>query len=186
MVTDYIREYVKEECNKSFKAKELYENHILVVADYAVRLGRLLGADSLIVELSSYLHDFSTHHNFEHKNNHTLEGSKKIQELLRQFKFSEDVIERVSDTILANSRPYNNKNLSKEAICLFNAEAMSLIAKPVFWIYYSNLLNEKKRTYKDNVRVYLEWVDENWKHMIDAARDMMSEEYASLKELSNR
>ncbi len=185
MVTDYIREYVKEECNKSLKAKELFENHILVVTDYAVRLGRLLGADSLIVELSSYLHDFSSHHNFEHKNDHTLKGTKEIQDLLRQFKFSDDVIEQVLDTILANSRPYN-KNATKEAICLFNAEAMSLIAKPVFWIYYSNLINENKRSYKDNVRVYLDWVEDSWKNMIDAARDMMTEDYASLKNLINR
>ncbi|NMA67001.1 MAG: HD domain-containing protein, partial [Clostridiaceae bacterium] len=161
MVTDYIRGFVKEECSKTQLTRELYENHILVVADYGAKLGRLLEADPLILELSCYLHDFSPLHNFEHKNNHSFKNPKNIEEFLQKFKFSNQIIEQVKDTILANANPIRSKNATKEQICLFNAEAMSLLAKPVFWLYYSNSIAENKRSHKDNLKVYIDWMEYN-------------------------
>lgn len=180
MVTDYIREFVKQECKKSQLTMDLYENHILLVAEYGERLAKLLGADSLVVELASYLHDFSPVHNFDHKNDHAIKNPKLIQELLTRFKFSDSVIKEVTETIMANSRPINEK-ASIEVICLSNAEAMSQLAKPVFWIFYNDGTGQKP--YKECVKSYVDWMEANWKTMISEARDMMAEEYDFLKKL---
>ncbi|NLM75620.1 MAG: HD domain-containing protein [Clostridiaceae bacterium] len=186
MVTDYIRGFVKEECNKNQLTRELYDNHILVVVDYGARLGRLLEADPLVLELACYLHDFSPHHNFEHKNSHNFKSSKSIEDLLSKFKFPKQIIEQVCETISANANPARIKNATKEQICLFNAEAMSLLAKPVFWLYYSNSIRENKMTHKDNLKVYIDWIEYNWNNMISEARDMMAEEYSFVQKLVNK
>jgi len=183
MVTDYIREFVKQECKKTQLTMDLYENHILLVAEYGERLSKLLGADSLVVELASYLHDFSSVHNFDHKTDHSIKNPKLIQELLSKFKFSESVIKGVTETIMANSRPINGK-ATIEAICLSNAEAMSQLAKPVFWMFFNNSAEQKP--YKECVKTYIDWMESNWKTMISEARDMMAEEYAFLKKLYNK
>jgi uncharacterized protein len=181
VITNYIRELVKEEYSNTTITRELYTNHILVTADYGARLARLLGADARVVELASYLHDFSTVHEYEHSNSHTVKSSKKMDELLRQFKIPEDIISGVIEAVLNHSRPINSKKASVEAICLSNAEAMSQLSKPVFWLYYGYVV--KKRTYEECIKVYIKWMEENWKTMIDPAKDMMTEEYAYLKKL---
>ena len=186
MVTDYIRGYVREECSKTQLTRELYENHILVVVDYGTKLGRLLEADPLVIELAFYLHDFSPLHNFERKYSHNFKSSKSIEELLSKFKFPKNIIENICETISANASPVRRKNATKEQICLFNAEAMSLLAKPAFWLYYSNSIRENKMSYKDNLKTYIDWIEENWNNMIDEARDMMAEEYEFAKQLINK
>lgn len=184
MVTEYIREYVKEECSKTGLTKELYDNHIVVVADYGARLARLLGADAMVVELASYLHDFSAVHNFEHLNDHAINGSKMAEELLRQFKFSDEIVNNVMDAILTHSKPINNKKSSVEAICLSNADAMSQLSKPIFWLYFGYAI--KKRSYNECIKVYMKWMEDNWATMIQPARDMMQEEYAFVKTLKSK
>ncbi len=184
MVTDYIREYVKEECSKSTQTKELYENHILVVAAYGARLARLLGADAQVVELASYLHDFSLIHDFEQPYDHGIKGSMLVDELLKQFKFSDDTIDQVKQAILSSSKPLSGKNVPIEAICLSNADAMSKLAKPFYWLYYGYA--NKKRTYKEGITVYLKWMDENWKAMVEPAKEMMADNYEFLNNLRKK
>ncbi len=181
MVTDYIRGYVKEECSRSTLTQELYENHILVTASYGARLARLLGADTQVVELASYLHDLSLVHDFEQPYDHRMKGSIPVDELLKQFKFSEETIDQVKEAILLNTKPLSGKKASIEAICLSNADAMSKLAKPFFWLYYG--YNHKKRSYKEGIAVYLKWMEDNWKTMIDPAKEMMTENYEFLKYL---
>lgn len=181
MVTDYIREYVKAECSKTTFNHELYENHIKVVAGYAVRLAEILGADKLVVELASYLHDFAAVHNFEHANDHHIIGAKAAEELLYQFKFSDDIISQVKEALLMHTKPQSKNGASIEAVCLSNAVAMSQLAKPSFWMYYG--FTVKKKNYNDCIRKYVKWMEENWQTMIEPAREMMSTEYAALERI---
>lgn len=181
MITDYIREYVKEECSITTLTRELYDNHIKVVADYGAKLARLLGADAQVVELASYLHDFSAVHNFEHLNDHGIKGSKLPEDLLKQFKFSDQTISQVKDAIITHSKPPKGKITSDEAICLSNADAMSQIVKPFFWLYFGYTV--KKRSYEECIKAYLKWMSNNWMIMIEPAKEMISEEYAFLQNI---
>lgn len=181
MVIDYIREYIKAECDKATLTRELYDNHIVLVAGYGVKLAKILGADSQVIELASYLHDFSVIYDFEHPNDHPIKGAKVIDDLLKQFSYSEQTICQVKDAILAHSKPQNSRQMSAEAICLSNADAMSQLAKPVFWLYYGYTV--KNRNYKDCIKIYAKRMEDNWKTMIEPAKEMMAEEYTYLKKL---
>ncbi len=181
MVTDYIREYVKTECYKETFTRELYDNHIVVVAEFGAKLAKILNADFQVVQLAAYLHDFSSVHNFELLNEHRVKEAKVADELLQQFNYSENIINQVKDTILKHSKPQNKKQLTAEAICLFNADAMSQLAKPLFWLYFGYTI--KKRSYKECIEIYTKWMEDNWKNMIEPAREMMMEEYEFIKKL---
>jgi uncharacterized protein len=181
VITDYIREYVKAECSKTTFNRELYENHILVVADYGAKLAKILGADKQAVELASYLHDFAIVHNFEQSNEHHVKGAKVAEDLLIQFKYSDDIINKVRDAILMHLKPQNGKNVSTEAICLSNADAMSQLAKPLFWLYYGYTI--KKKNYNDCIHTYIKSMEDNWQAMIEPAKEMMAQEYAAVQKL---
>lgn len=181
MVTDYIREFVKQECSKTTLTKELYENHIILVRDYGAKLSQLLGAEALVVELASYLLDFSSVYQFDHHFDHAIPGVQRVEGLLRKFKFADETIEKVLEVIAQYNKPNPMKNASKEAICLINAEAMSQLAKPLFWIYYGYTV--KRKTYNEGISSYLQWMESRWELMIPQAREMMAKEYELIKRL---
>ncbi|MCX7772965.1 MAG: HD domain-containing protein [Clostridia bacterium] len=181
MLKDYIREYVKEECSKSEAFRELYENHILIVAKYGVQLADLLGADAEAVELAAYLHDFSAVLDFEHINDHAIKGSKMADTLLRQFNYKEEKIQLVKQAIAHHSKPLKLNEGSLEAVCLSNADAMSQIAKPYFWLYFNFAV--KKRSYEDGIKEYRQWMEANWQAMIDEARQIVEKDYEGVKQI---
>jgi putative nucleotidyltransferase with HDIG domain len=61
MMTAGIREYVREQCGRKGNVfgPSFFDEHFAVVAGFAGRLARRLGADEEIVELAAYLHDIS-------------------------------------------------------------------------------------------------------------------------------
>ncbi len=179
MVTDYIREYVKQECSKNTMARELYENHIILVSDFGAKLSKLLGADALVVELASYLHDFSSIYQFDHHYDHTIPGVHRIDGLLRQFKFSDETIARVLEVIAQYNKPNPVEGASKEAVCLINADAMSQLSKPLFWLYFGYTV--KNKSYNEGITSYLKWMESRWKIMMEPAKEMMAKEYEHLK-----
>lgn len=181
MVTDYIRGFVKQECSKTTLTKELYENHIILVRDYGAKLAKLLDADALIVELASYLLDFSSVYQFDHHYDHTIPGLRGIEELLRQFKFSDETISGVLEVIAQYNKPNPMKGASKEAICVINAEAMSQLARPLFWLYYGYAV--KHKSYNEGIASYMQWMESRWEMMIEPAKEMMTKEYELLKRL---
>lgn len=181
MVTDYLRGYVREECNKSLVTKELFNNHIRLVAEYGIKLAKFYNADIQIVELSSYLHDFTVIHNFEHPHEHAIKGSGIADSLLKQFKYSDDIISRVNSTIASHIKHKGGDFDSNEALCLYNADIMSQLSKPLYWIYYSHTV--KGRDYEEGIKTYLSWVEGKWQTMTEYAQKMMQQEYALIKAL---
>lgn len=179
VVTDYIREFVKQECSKTTITRELYENHIVLVADYGARLSKLLKADSEVVELASYLHDFSVVYQFEHHYDHAIKSGNMIEGLLSQFKFPDETIRRVNEVIAQYDKATPSKEASNEALCLLNADAMSQLAKPLFWLYYGYTV--KNKSYLQGIKSYLKWMDRQWEMMIEPAKEMMAKEYELLK-----
>jgi len=66
MIIETVRQYVFDECNSSKNAfgPAFFEQHLSVVAEYAKRLGRALGADLEIIELAGWMHDISAVQDF--------------------------------------------------------------------------------------------------------------------------
>lgn len=173
LLADYVREYVRGECGYSAFGKGFYENHLLVVAQFGLRLARETGADLEIVELAAYLHDFSVVLDMKTLPDHKKKGVEIAENLLRHFNYPADKLEKVKLCILNHSSPASGESASLEEVCLANADIMSRIAKPDYWLnfYYSVLkVGDGKSRYLDRINL-------EWPLLIESARDIIKEQY---------
>lgn len=179
LLADYIREYVKGECSNSSLGREFYENHLLLVAHYGLKLAVETGADPEIVELAAYLHDFSFVMDGKNMNQHEAKGVAIADKLLKQFNYPPDKLEKVKRCILNHSSLTQAGDASPEEACLANAEIMSLIAKPDYWI---KLASRSNQAYSANW--YYEQISKNWPLLMGSARVMMEDKFNELKRMA--
>lgn len=173
MLADYIREYVKGECSNSSLGREFYENHLILVAHYGLKLAMETGADLEIVELAAYLHDFSFVMGGEDLTQHEAKGVDIAEKLLKQFNYPPDKLEKVKRCILNHSSLTRACEASPEEACLANADVMSLIAKPDYWIKLSSKTSQPN----GNANWYYEQIVKSWPLLMEPARAMVEDKY---------
>ena len=173
MMADYIREYVKGECSNSALGREFYENHLLLVAHYGIKLAMKTGADPEIVELAAYLHDFSFVIDDMDLKQHEAKGVVIADRLLRQFNYPTDKLEKVKRCILNHSCLSSACGASPEEACLANADIMSLIAKSDYWLKILPLAGKAE----NGARWFYEQVEKSWPLMMPPARAIVEDMY---------
>ncbi len=181
VVMNYIGEYVREECVQSRMGQELYDNHLVVMANYAGRLAVELDADREVVELSSFLHCFAAVTDFENSQSHTLNNLEVAHKLLSQFHYTEDKIKKIKLCLKNYGKPLKLGDASREEVCVSNAEMMSQIARPVFWLYFGYTV--KKRTYQEGLENYIRSMDTGFRQLIPQAKVLVEDKYAFLRSL---
>ena len=176
MLADYIREYVKGECGNSAMGRELYENHLILVAHYGIKLAMETGADPEIVELAAYLHDFSFVIDDMDVKQHEAKGVAIADKLLRQFNYPHDKLERVKSCILNHSSLSRACGASREEGCLANADVMSRIAKPDYWINVFSMTSNEEEL----IKRFYEQIERSWPLMTPFARAIVEDMYNEL------
>jgi len=177
LLADYIREYVKGECSNSPQGREFYENHLILVAHYGLKLAMETGADPEIVELAAYLHDFSFVMDEKDLNHHEARGVAIAEKLLRQFNYPPDRLEKVKRCILNHSSLIHASGGSPEEACLANADIMSLIARPDYWVRFSAIANQAN----GSSDWYYEQIAKSWPLLMASARAMVADKFDELK-----
>lgn len=181
MLADYIREYVKGECSNTPMGRELYDNHLILVAHYGLKLAIETGADTEIVELAAYLHDFPVVMDKSQFGQHEAKGVEIADKLLKQFNYPADKLERVKRCILNHTSLAKAREASPEEACLANAEVMSQIEKPDYWIKQYSTSNQDQ----DNRNRFFEYIVNSWPLLMDSARTIMEDKYAQIREMSH-
>jgi HD superfamily phosphodiesterase len=66
-LTEAIKTFVRETCQQPENAfgAAFFEQHILVVRDYGLKLAEVLSADPEVVTLAAYLHDLAAVQDFQ-------------------------------------------------------------------------------------------------------------------------
>ncbi|HEY1405727.1 MAG TPA: HD domain-containing protein, partial [Spirochaetota bacterium] len=80
-----------------------FDQHLSVVAQYAVRLAESLGADRDVVETAAYLHDTFAIFNPDRIPEHAAEGALLIESLLRTKGYDDDFARKVAQCIRTHS-----------------------------------------------------------------------------------
>ena len=183
MISKVIREYVFNECKDSKNAfgPAFFEQHLLVVLEYGKRLAAVLGADTEIVELAAYLHDIAAVGDITVVPQHHLLGAESARETLQQHSYPSERIERVVQCITSHSAPVQIGKGSPEEVCLSDADAMSQIARPVYWLHYA--FRVRQFDFKTGQRWYRQRVESNWSQLIRPAKDIIEKEYHLAQEL---
>ncbi len=183
MVTGDIRELIKLECNKTQNVfgSAFFDQHILIVKEYACRLAELLGADREIVEISAYLHDISAVRDISTINRHSDLGAEIAESILMEKSYDPYNIKLIKQVIKSHSKPIKIGEGNLEEVCISNADAVSQIVNPSYWLYFA--FSIRKLSYAEGISWYNGRVEENYDGLIDIARNMIRDKYSSVKNI---
>ncbi len=178
MIVNQIRNYVYEQCKRENNrlSPAFFDQHILPVADYGLRMAGLLGADCEIVEIAAYLHDLSAVQDLQSIPVHHRLSAELAGALLVGWDYPADSTERVKQCILTHSTPLQIGEGSLEDVCLSNADAMALIAELPYWFFFAFVV--RKLSFSEGREWLRGKVEMNWNALIEPARALIQAEYA--------
>ena len=127
---------------------DFWQEHISLVVKNSLELADKFGADREIVELGSLLHDVSLVSNIGSKIDHHEQGAKIAVELLEQYVFPEDRIERVQKCVINHRSSHNSTSVEETCVAdgdiLAHFDNLSMIFQVAFVINKLNLDEAKK------------------------------------------
>lgn len=172
-IIDSVREACRQDGNIFGPA--FFDQHIVVVSGLAALLARQLGADESAVRIAAYLHDLSAVRNPATLPTHARDSASLARELLAAHKFSADVQALVADAIEAHSEPLAVGAASPEAVCLSNADALSRILRPAYWLYFAYRV--RKLDFDAGRQWLLSLLERQWLMLIEPARALAGRQY---------
>ncbi|MFH1631303.1 MAG: HD domain-containing protein [Candidatus Aenigmatarchaeota archaeon] len=171
-----VREFVKKECSE-----DDWKYHVSIVIDYSRILAEKLGADKEIVELGSILHDIGWIRDINDDPIHDTVGQKHAEEILKEFGFSEDTINKVNHCI--ESHRVRIIPITLEAKIIANADAMSHFDSMPYLLKIA--LKNSNGNIKESVQWLYDKLENDWKKKITLpeAREMIEEKYKAAKRI---
>lgn len=178
-----IRRMTNELCkaNTNRFGAAFFEQHILLNEQYSHRLADVLGADKEILSLAAYLHDIAAISDFNTLADHHMIGAEKARQILKTKGYSEATILRVQKCIENHSTPLAPEEGSQEEVCFSNADAITQIVNPVYWLYYA--YNVRGFSYEEGKTWYYNRVTSHWEKLIAPAKEMIAAEYHCILEM---
>ncbi|MCU7496535.1 MAG: HD domain-containing protein [Ignavibacteria bacterium] len=183
MLTESVKNYVNEECKKQSNVfgAAFFEDHVMLVADYSRKLAEKISADIEIVEISSYLHDISAVQDIKNLPAHNTLSAEVAERFLRAEGYRSERVEAVKRTIISHTVPLKLNGATPEEVCLSNADAMSQITRPVYWLYF--VFSIRNLSYEEGRKWIKARVENNWTALIEPAKEIIEKEYLLVREL---
>lgn len=122
-----IAKIVEDTCKKetNYFGYGAWTHHILPVVKYAKLMAEKLEADQEIVEIAALLHDYASVKDRKLYEEHHIHGAKLADEILKKFDYPPDKIEQVKHCILSHRGSKTVQKLTKEALCVADADSMA-------------------------------------------------------------
>lgn len=176
-----IETYVEAACKNSSNVfgEAFFAEHIQLMRSFSNRLAEKLGADKEIVELSAVLHDISAIGDFNALARHAQLGAEIAGGILRQAAYDPKKIVLVKECIEKHSIPLKAGEASIEAVCISNADAMSQIVNPKYWLYYA--FSVRHFGFEEGVNWYRQRIESHWNALIPEAKSLIEEIYLKVK-----
>ncbi len=159
---------------------EFFEEHLLVVEQFALKLAGLFGAEREIVRVAALLHDMAAIRDFTCLRDHTEKGAEEIAAYLSSggFGFDDARISRIAVCVREHSSPRKPSDTTVESVCVSHADAMSQITRAFYWFHYARTL--KCLTHGDAIEWYRSLVCRNWSNLLEEARLLIETEYRAV------
>ena len=177
MSGEFARDYAIQACRKPENALDasFFDLHLKVVAFYAVALADTLGADREVVEIASYLHDISAVMDIKTLLTHPINSGDIAEKLLLSEGYPYEKTIKVKQRILRHASPEALGKGTAEEDCLSNADAMSQIAVPAYWLYFT--FCARKQSFEDGFDWYRNRVEAGWKALVPQAKVLAEDKY---------
>lgn len=184
-MTNRYKELIRLKClsPENLFGAVFFEQHILLVERFALQLCDKLGADRDKVLAAVYLHDIAAVTDFSSLAEHAICGAEMAGEILARDGHDNGWIDSVKRCIETHSVPLAPDAGSPEQVCLSNADALSQVANPLYWLYYA--FNVRGFDYTAGRKWYVERVNSVWEKLIEPAREMGERHYRFALELLN-
>ncbi len=167
---------------------EFVAEHLLIVERFAVRLAQTLGADQTVVRMAALLHDIAAIEDASQIPVHAERGELLVIDLCGEsgpfadgLRLDRSQVERIAMCVREHSSPRRIDQTILESVCVSNADAMSQIARPFYWFHYARSF--KGLSHAGALEWYQALVEHNWNGLIDAAREIIAAEHASVTTL---
>jgi uncharacterized protein len=177
MPVEASKRYISSACRSSHNAfgASFFDQHLAVVVGYAGTLAQVLAADGEVVELAAWLHDIAAIRDVATVPQHHIAGAEIARTLLTEQGYPTERIESVAACIQCHSSPVQIGAGSPEAVCLSNADAMSQITRPAYWLYYAFAV--RRFDFESGTQWYRQHVEDHWSQLIPPARDLIAESH---------
>lgn len=175
-ILDNVEKYVEKACKEKYRHKNIYEEHMIPVRTFALRLATIYDADRQVVELAALLHDIHyLETNIHHE--HEILGAKIAEKMLKG-KISKEKLELILKCIRHHrgSKDYKRESMEEQIVAC--ADAMAHITNCLNFIYTGAL--DKKEL--DEIRSWLKnKVERGWiKITLPEARAMVKDKYKAI------
>ena len=174
-----IKELLRWELRKNNRMYE-WNLHLIIVKKYADSLAEIYNADREVVELSVWLHDIGKIRYGDI--NHHISGAQDAEVILRDHNYSQDVIDRVKECILAHKCEAKDRMPeSIEAKILATANAMSKME--VIPVFFWEACHEMGLGIRESCDWVAEEIERNWsrKIILPEGKDMVRSKYDAFK-----
>ncbi|MCL5281669.1 MAG: HD domain-containing protein [Planctomycetes bacterium] len=177
MITEDTRECVLKDCKSGKNAfgPAFFEQHLSVVVAYAMTLAETLRADLEIVELAAWLHDIAAVQDVTALPKHPALSAEVARKMLWERGYPAERIERVAACIASHSAPIQTGDGPPEEVCVSNADAMSQIVRPAYWLYFA--FRVRRLDFAEGRDWLRQRVENNWAALIPPARALIEKEY---------
>lgn len=172
-----IAAIVEEACRKDTNrfGYGAWKHHILVVAKYAKLLAGKIGADGEIVEIAALLHDYAGIKDYSLYEDHHIHGAREAENILKQFDYPEERTELVKSAILNHRGSKPGQKITKEALCLADADSMAHFDSITSLLYLA-FFSHKMGIDEANSWL-LEKLERSWNKMSPQAKEIIVEKY---------
>ena len=181
MIINKISDIVETACKQktNYFGYGLWTHHILPVVKYAKLMAKKIEADGEIVEIAALLHDYASAKDYKLYKDHHLHGSKLAEEVLKKFDYPQNKIDQVKHCILCHRGSKAVKKLTKEALCITDADSMAHFDS-VSSLFYLAFFSHKMDIDEAN-NWLLQKLERSWNKLSPQAKDIIESRYKASK-----
>jgi uncharacterized protein len=176
-IIEEVAKSVEDACKQqtNYFGYGIWPHHILHVVRFGKELAEKKRADSEIVVLAAYLHDYASVKSFEHYKDHHITGAQETQSLLENLSYPQDRIDRVKEAIINHRGSVLSSSSSIEAMILRDADAMAHFVSVPSLLYLAH--NSHKMEINEASAWVLQKLDRSWNKLSPEAQQMVEMQY---------
>ena len=138
-----------------------------------------MNADEEIAETAALLHDYASILNEEWYPEHHIHGTRLAEEVLREYNYPEDRIEKVKYCIYTHRASKNIPRETVEAKIVASADGMAHFDN-VSSLLHLVFVNDKMGI-DEGTKVVLDKLERDWNKLMPEAKEMVKEKYDAIK-----
>lgn len=181
MMINKITKIVETACKQktNYFGYGAWTHHILPVVKYAKLMAEKLGANKEIIEIAALLHDYASVKDYKLYEDHHLHGAELAGQILKEFNYPQIKIEQVKHCIVSHRGSKSLKKLTKEALCVADADSMAHFDS-ISSLFYLAFFSHKMDIDQANSWL-MQKLESSWNKLSPPAKVIIKDKYKASK-----